>query len=57
MTDLHQTSNRDDSPGIDGVGWLFAAVAAAIIAVAVLIAYEGNDTNFPHAPLSHVVTR
>ena len=50
MTDLHQTSNHDDSPGIDGVGWLFTPVAAAIIAVAVVIAYEGNDTHFPHAP-------
>jgi len=48
MTDLHQTSNHDDSPGIDGVGWLFTAVAAAIIAVAVVIS---------PCPLSHVVTR
>jgi hypothetical protein len=57
MADLHQTRNPDPNAGIDAVGWLFSAVAAAIIAVAALIAYEANDTIVANAPVSHVVAR
>jgi len=39
MADLHQTRNPDPNAGIDAMGWLFSAVAAAIIAVAAVIAY------------------
>ena len=37
MADLHQT-RPDPNAGIDAVGWLFLAFAAAIIAVAAVIA-------------------
>jgi hypothetical protein len=57
VADLHQTRNPNPNAGIDAVGWLFSAVAAAIIAVAALIAYEANDTMVANAPVSHVVTR
>jgi hypothetical protein len=57
MADLHQMRNPDPSAGIDTVGWLFSAVAAAIIAVAALIAYEANDMRIANAPVSQVATR
>ncbi len=57
MADLHQTRNPDPNAGIDAVGWLVSAVAAAIIAVAALIAYEANDTMLANAPVSQLATR
>ena len=51
MADLHQTPNPGPNAGIDAVGWIFSAVAAAIIAVAALIAYEANDTRLANAPV------
>jgi hypothetical protein len=56
MADLHQT-RPDPNAGIDAVGWLFLAFAAAIIAAAAMIAYEANDTMVANAPVSHVVAR
>ena len=56
MADLHQTRNPDPNAGIDAVGWLFSAVAAAIIAVAGLIAYEAIDAK-PAIPVSQIVAR
>jgi hypothetical protein len=41
MADLHQT-RAPDSSGIDAMGWLFLAVACAIIAVATAIAYASH---------------
>lgn len=55
MADLHQTSNPDRNAGIDAVGWLLWAFAAAIIAVAVVI--EGNDMKLANASVPHVVAR
>jgi len=57
MADLHQTRNPDHNTGIDAVGWLFSAVAAAIVAVAALIAYQANDTRLANAPVSRIVAR
>jgi hypothetical protein len=37
MADLHPTDNPDANAGIDAVGWLFLAFAAAVIAVAAVI--------------------
>jgi hypothetical protein len=56
MADLHQT-RPDPNAGIDAVGWLFLAFAAAIITAAAMIAYEANDTMVANAPVSHVVAR
>jgi hypothetical protein len=56
MADLHQT-RPDPNAGIEAVGWLFLAFAAAIIAVAAVIAYEANDTGLANAPVSHIVAR
>jgi hypothetical protein len=50
-TDLHQTL------GIDALGCLFSAVAAVIIAVAVVIAYEAHAASVANAPVSHLVAR
>ena len=58
MADLHQTTrNPDPNAGIDAVGWLFSAVAALIIAVAGLIAYEANDTRLANAPVPQIAAR
>jgi hypothetical protein len=57
MADVHQTRNPDPNAGIDTVGWLFSAVAAAIIAIAAMIAYEANDATVAKAPVSQVVAR
>ena len=57
MADLHQTRTPDPNAGMDTVGWLFSAVAFAIIAVAALIAYEANDTRVANAPVSQLATR
>jgi hypothetical protein len=57
MADLHQTRTPYPSGGIDFVGWVFLAVASAIIAVAAVIAFEANDTRVANAPVSQIVTR
>ena len=58
MVDLHhQTRNPDPNARIDAVGWLFSAVAAAIVAVAALIAYQATDTKIANAPVSQIVAR
>jgi hypothetical protein len=57
MADLHQTRYPDPNAGIDAVGCLFSAVAAAIIAVAALIAYEANDTMVAKSPGSQMAAR
>ena len=56
MADLHQTRNPDPNAGIDAMGWLFLAVAAAIIAVDSVFAYVENDTR-ANAPVSQIVAR
>jgi hypothetical protein len=56
MVDLHQTRNPDlPNVGIDAVGWLFLALAAVIVAVAGVIAYEAYDSTV--ASVSHMVAR
>ena len=57
MADLHQTRNPDPNAGIDAMGWLFSAVAAAIIAVAAVIAFEASDTRLANVPVSQFVAR
>jgi hypothetical protein len=42
---------------MDTVGWLFSAVAFAIIAVAAAIAYEANGTVVASAPVPHIAAR
>jgi hypothetical protein len=56
MADLHQTRPAPNA-GIDAVGWLFLAFAAAIIAASAMIAYEANDTGLANATASHIVAR
>ena len=55
MTDLHQTPSPNAR--IDALGWLFSAVAAGIIGVAAVIAYEASDTRLANAPVSQIVAR
>jgi len=55
MADLHRTHNPRHDGGIDAVGWLFSAVAVAILFVAAVIAYEAHETR--PAPLSQIVAR
>jgi hypothetical protein len=57
MADLHQTSNPDRNSGIDAVGWWFVAFCATIIALAALIAYQGNETTIASGSVPHLVAR
>ena len=58
MADLHQTSNPDRNAGIDTVGWLFVAVVTAIVAVALVIVYQGSDTQLlENGPVPHLAAR
>jgi hypothetical protein len=58
MSDLHEARDPKREPQIDKVGWLFSAVAAAIIAVAAVIAYGVSDTTrLANPPLSQIVAR
>jgi hypothetical protein len=54
MVDLHQHNPRPDG-GIDAVGWLFSAVAVAILFIAAVIAYEAHETT--PATVSQIVAR
>jgi len=56
MADLHYSRTPPAAhSGIDAVGWLFSAVALAIIAAAAVIAYEAHETR--PAPVSQTVAR
>ena len=58
MSDLHEARDPKREPQIDVVGWLFSAVAAAIIALAAVIAYGVSDTTrLTNPPLSQIVAR
>ena len=58
MSDLHERRDPERGPQIDAAGWLFSAVAVAIIASAVMVAYKANDATVANAPvLSQVVAR
>jgi hypothetical protein len=57
MSDLHETRDPERGPQIDTAGWLFSAVAVAIIAAATMAAYKAHDTTLANAPVSQVVVR
>jgi hypothetical protein len=55
MSDLHDAPSTEREPQIDTVGWLYSAVAVAIIAGAVVVAYKANDAIVADAPVSSQV--
>jgi hypothetical protein len=55
MSDLHET--RDRGPQIDTAGWLFSAIAVAIVAAATMAAYKAHDTTVANVPVPQVVVR
>jgi hypothetical protein len=58
MSDLHGARDTGREPQIDTVGWVYSAVAVAIIASAVIVAYKANDVIVANAPvLSQIVAR
>ena len=57
MSDWHEARAPKRESQIDTVGWLFLAVAVAIIAAAAMVAYKANDTIVASAPVSQVVAR
>ena len=57
MSDLHERRDPERGPQIDAAGWLFSAVAVAIIAAATMAAYKAHDTKVANAPVSQVVAR
>ena len=57
MSDLHETRDPECGPEIDTAGWLFSAVAVAIIAAATMAAYKAHDTTVANVPVPQVVVR
>jgi hypothetical protein len=58
MSDLHEARDPEREPQIDTAGWLFSAIAVAIIAAATMVAYKAHDTTtVANAPVSHLVAR
>ena len=57
MSDLHERNNPEHKAQIDSVGWVFLAFAVAIIAIAGMVAYDGNNAMLASGPVSHVAAR
>ena len=57
MADLHETNNPEHKAEIDSEGWVFLAFAIAIIAIAGLVACDGNNAMLENGPVSHVASR
>jgi hypothetical protein len=55
MSDLHEAPSTEREPQIDAAGWLYSAVAIAIIAGAVIAAYKANDAIIADASVSSQV--
>ena len=55
MSDLHEARDPKRDPEIDTAGWLFSAIAIAIIAAATMVAYKAHDTTVANAPVPQVV--
>jgi hypothetical protein len=56
MSDLHEARDPEREPQIDTAGWIYSAVAVAIIAGAVMVAYNAHDTMVANL-VSQVVAR
>ena len=55
MSDLHEARDPKRDPEIDTAGWLFSAIAIAIIAAATMVAYKAHDTTVANVPVPQVV--
>ena len=55
MLDLHEARDPERDPEIDTAGWLFSAIAIAIIAAATIVAYTAHDTTVANVPVPQVV--
>jgi len=52
LMSLPRTSrDPEHDPEIDTAGWLFSAIAVAIIAAATMVAYKAHDTTVANAPV------
>ena len=54
MTDLHETSDPKSTAQIDSVGWIFVAFVVVVSAIAMMVAYYGNDAQIANNPASHI---
>lgn len=54
MVDLHETSNPERNEEIDTLGWVFLALAILIVAIAAIVAYDGNNDMVANTTVSHV---
>jgi hypothetical protein len=54
MVDLHETSNPERNEQIDIVGWVFLALAIIIVAIAAIVAYDGNNAMVANTAVSQV---
>ena len=53
MVDLHETNRPEPNGQIDTIGWLFAAFAVVVTAIAAVIAYNANDITVTNI-MSHI---
>jgi len=54
MVDLHETRNPERNEQIDTVGRVSLALAIIIVAIAAIIAYDGNNAMVASTAVSHV---
>ena len=54
MANLYETSDPKSKEQIDTAGWVFLVLAIAIIAIAAMVAYNGNSTIVANTAVSHV---
>jgi hypothetical protein len=54
MVDLHETSDPERNEQIDTVGWVFLALAIIIVAIAAIVAYDGNNAMVANTTVSQV---
>ena len=57
MSDLHETRDPEPAPQMDTAGWLFSAIAVAIVAAATMAAYKAHDTTVANVPVPQVIVR
>ena len=56
MPNLYETSNSERNEQIDTVGWVFLAFAVTIVAIAAIVAYDGNNAMDASTTVAQVAT-
>jgi hypothetical protein len=54
MANLYEMNDPKRKEQIDTAGWVFLVLAITIVAVAAMVAYNGNDAMVANTTVSHV---